>query len=286
MRIVRESVRSRRFRPRWTPQPRVLGATPCDDEVTRLIHRSVQAPHASALGPRPSLLGVPQGSPLSPVISNAVLLPFDIAFSSVPASLFRYADDMLVLCKDAATAEQMHRHAVEVLSSIHLELNPTKTRIEPLEHASFLGFGFQRENGRWVRGLSQETRSACIHHLCRMEDTGKSLDEMRAFLRQWTAYFLPHNKDQARHATFLDETITRFRLHEDIRKDSARKSPPQGFSYSGHARDGGSYARLPWALRFMMRRVRFGLHFRRKGFIPVPSGLHITIAGHRIHFML
>lgn len=265
----------------------VLRMTPCDEDSCRLIERSVHAPLATPLGPVSSAMGIPQGSPLSPLLSNAVLLPFDLSFSSAPASLFRYADDMLVLCRDEATARVMLNQASEVLAGIGLELNANKTRIAPLDQTSFLGFGFVQEDGRWHRGLSDETRAACVMHLRRMEYSGKSPAEMVTFLRQWAAYFLPSAEDRIRHGAFVRELCSSFRLNEPDISQSSRSSPPPGFSYSGGSSAGGSYPRLPWALRFMMRRIRFGLNFQRRGgFMPVPTGFHVTIAGHRIHIRL
>ncbi len=260
----------------------VLHQTPCDDGSADLIRRSLSAPIAGPLGPVPSDCGIPQGSPLSPLLSNAALLPFDHSFSSTPGRLFRYADDMLVLCPDEACAQAMLAHATASLASLQLELNPTKTHILPLSAATYLGFGFLQSGDDWHRALSPETQASCLQHLRRMEDSGKSPTELLAFLRQWTAYFLPGKEDRVRYSTFLRETLAMFRLPADEPFPSPRQSPPPGFNYDGSK--AGHSSRLKWATRFLLRRVHFGLHFRRKGFIPIPSGLHLTIAGHRIHF--
>jgi RNA-directed DNA polymerase len=260
----------------------VLHETPCDVDSVHLIRRCLSAPIAGPLGPVPSQCGIPQGSPLSPLLSNAVLLPFDHAFTSTPGRLFRYADDMLVLCPDVACAQAMLAHASEALGTLQLELNPSKTRILPLAAATFLGFGFQQTGDDWHRALCPETQANCLQYLRRMEDSGKSPTQMLAFLRQWTAYFLPGNEDRVRHSRFLRETLSSFRLPMDEPFPSPRHSPPPGFNYDGSKP--GQSSRLKWAARFLLRRVHFGLHFKRKGFLPIPSGLHLTIAGHRIHF--
>jgi len=259
----------------------VLRDTPCDSASSTLIHRSLGAPLAGPLGPVIRDRGIPQGSPLSPLISNAILLPFDLSFASAPALLFRYADDMLLLCADESTARSMLARASESLVGLGLELNQAKTRLLPLGETSFLGFAFRQDASGWHRDLSDNTRSSCIHHLRCMEDSGKSPTEMSTFLGQWAAYFLPDPGDRQRHAQFLRETAATFQLPDT--HPATRSSSPNGFSYDGHGRD-QAYPRIPWAARFFLRRVRFGLHFHRRGFIPIPSGIHINIAGHRIYF--
>jgi hypothetical protein len=208
-------------------------------------------------------------------------LPFDRSFTAAP--LFRYADDMLVLCADEAIARSMLDRAEKQLALLGLELNAAKTRILPLAEVAFLGFGFVRDSDRWVRDLSSETRAACHQHLRRMEDSGKSPAEMAVFLRQWSAYFIPGPEDRVRHAAFLRETCATFRLQEPESFVRSRSSPPPGFSYGGRSQARNAHPRFPWALRFLLRRVRFGLNFRRKGFIPVPSGFHLNVGGHRFH---
>ncbi|MBX3742539.1 MAG: group II intron reverse transcriptase domain-containing protein [Akkermansiaceae bacterium] len=260
----------------------VLHSTPCDHVLTNLVLRSLSAPVASPLGPMPTTMGIPQGSPLSPLLSNAVLIPFDQVMSTNIGQFFRYADDILILCRDEITAGSFLQYASDALSSIRLSINPTKTSIQPFGDCSFLGFGFTHRKEGWVRDLHVNTREGCISHLRRMEDSGKSPPEMAVFLRQWTAYFLPYADDRARHAAFLSETASTFRLVLPGATRTRQQRPPPGYTYDAKTPE-CSYRRFPWILRYFLRRVRFGLHFRRKGFIPIPSGFHITIAGHRIH---
>ena len=73
--------------------------------------------------------GVPQGSPISPLLANLYLDIFDEELEREGLKLVRYADDFVVLCKDEAGA----RHALEIsegaLADLQLKLNQDKTRI-------------------------------------------------------------------------------------------------------------------------------------------------------------
>lgn len=86
-------------------------------------------------GPPPT--GVLQGSPLSPLLANVYLHPFDVAMRRQQYQLARFADDWVVCCPTQEQAEMAHNEAVRALARLKLKVNPTKTRIispkEPLE---------------------------------------------------------------------------------------------------------------------------------------------------------
>ncbi len=91
----------------------------------------------------PRLRGTPQGSPLSPLLSNVYLHPFDEAMSRAGLRLVRYADDFVVCCPSEARARQAQELATREMERLRLTLHPEKTRIlscrDPLE---FLGHAF------------------------------------------------------------------------------------------------------------------------------------------------
>jgi len=98
-------------------------------------------------GGTPYLLtkGVPQGSPISPLLSNLYLDDFDEALLAENLRLVRFADDFLILCKDRQAAEQAMELTEEVVEALRLKLKPEKTRITHFEEGfSFLGVDFIR----------------------------------------------------------------------------------------------------------------------------------------------
>ncbi len=269
-----------------------LADTPCEAALTRLAMGAVAAPLASAFGPRPRLAGIPQGSPLSPVMANIVLLPFDAKMVALPGTYVRYADDMMVLCGSEGEAAGALTLAGTGLAGLGLRLNEGKTAIQPLHDAAFLGCGFHLERGSWVRKLPAATLEACREHLRELAASGHSPVQLRQFLRQWAAYFLPAPEDRFRHREFLTAVLAEFRLTasgvpESDSPFSNRRgtAPPPGFQYNGGpAASRHAWTRSAWAGRFLLRRIRFGLTFRRKGFLPVPSGLRINVMGHHFNF--
>jgi CRISPR-associated protein Cas1 len=92
--------------------------------------------------------GLPQGSPLSPVLSNLYLLPFDKGIESKRFRLVRYADDFLVLTRSRPEAEAAKQRAITLLAQLGLTLSPAKTRIAKLsEGVNFLGLSIK---GGWM----------------------------------------------------------------------------------------------------------------------------------------
>ena len=87
--------------------------------------------------------GLPQGSPLSPLMANLMLDDFDSDMQQAGFLLIRYADDFIVLCKDREQAEQAHLLAQQSLAEHGLALNQEKTHIKPIEQGfKYLGYLF------------------------------------------------------------------------------------------------------------------------------------------------
>lgn len=85
-------------------------------------------------------VGVIQGSPLSPLLANIYLHPFDREMTHQQASLVRYADDWLVLCQGQEQAEEAYNAAVRSLAHLHLKIHPEKTHIcPPAQRLEWLG---------------------------------------------------------------------------------------------------------------------------------------------------
>jgi RNA-directed DNA polymerase len=89
-------------------------------------------------GPVPA--GVLQGSPLSPLLANIYLHPFDQRMLRRRHRLVRYADDWLVLCSSRESAEVAYNDAVAYLARLDLKINRDKTHIRaPEELFQWLG---------------------------------------------------------------------------------------------------------------------------------------------------
>jgi len=105
-------------------------------------------------------LGVPQGSPLSPVLANMYLDPLDEALLSQAMKVVRYADDFIVLTKTPTEAGKALKIAKDVLTSYQLHFNAEKTRVTDFESGFvFLGQFFI---GNLVQPLSNESKKLTL----------------------------------------------------------------------------------------------------------------------------
>jgi len=87
--------------------------------------------------------GLPQGSPVSPVLANLFLDDFDSDLQSAGFRLVRFADDFVVLCKEKARAEAAGAAVRRSLAELGLELNETKSGTVSFEQGfRYLGYLF------------------------------------------------------------------------------------------------------------------------------------------------
>jgi group II intron reverse transcriptase/maturase/CRISPR-associated endonuclease Cas1 len=89
--------------------------------------------------------GLPLGISVSPMLANLYLDELDDTLESQGFRLVRFADDFVVLTRDAASAQLAQDAARATLLRMGLELNPQKTGIVTSEDAfSYLGYLFCR----------------------------------------------------------------------------------------------------------------------------------------------
>ena len=89
-------------------------------------------------------VGVPLGSPISPLLANVYLHRFDRVMVETGWRLVRYADDFIVLGPTRAEVEEARRFAVWALKQLRLQLDPGKTRVTSFDEGfDFLGVHFE-----------------------------------------------------------------------------------------------------------------------------------------------
>jgi CRISPR-associated protein Cas1 len=108
----------------------------------------VRAAHCGFDAPACLCRGLPQGSPLSPLLCNLVLDRMDRNIEAIGLQHVRYADDFVVIADGEDEARQA-KHVVEnALSDVGLTLTDSKTRVIPATNGfRFLGQSFPVERG-------------------------------------------------------------------------------------------------------------------------------------------
>ncbi len=85
--------------------------------------------------------GLPQGSPLSPVLSNLFLEQFDRVLALYDLKLIRFADDFMVLFKSEKDRQSALTLIEQELEQLGLRLEPSKTQhFQPNDAIEFLGY--------------------------------------------------------------------------------------------------------------------------------------------------
>lgn len=138
--------------------------------------------------------GVPQGGPLSPVLSNVVLNNLDWELERRKLRFVRYADDFMVFVKSQRTGERVMKSLQRFVGeSLRLTVNTQKSAVGRPWERSFLGFTFGKRALKikvsekslsklkeTVRMLSRRTRGHSITQV---------IAEQRKSLLGWKAYF-------------------------------------------------------------------------------------------------
>jgi RNA-directed DNA polymerase len=155
--------------------------------------------------------GVPQGGPISPLLSNVYLHELDRAWAErgyerrggFDAKLIRYADD-LVIVSSKPVAERLRTLLAEELGALGLSLSEEKTRVTTAaEGFSFLGFRFKRshsrKHGREVthffptpeatKRARERVRRVLALGQARGESLAETIEQLNYGLRGWAAYY-------------------------------------------------------------------------------------------------
>jgi RNA-directed DNA polymerase len=123
-----------------------------DRRVLRLVRRYLEAGIMVHGVKRPSEEGTPQGSPLSPVLSNIMLDDLDRELFKRGHRFVRYADDVRVFVRSKRAATRVLDSVTAVVEQrLKLKVNRAKSKVVPASVMTMLGFGFYFVRGGEVR---------------------------------------------------------------------------------------------------------------------------------------
>ena len=96
-----------------------------------------------------TLKGVPQGSPLSPLLANVLLDDLDCYMESQSYRFARYADDFVISVRSLEEGRRVKADVEAFLETLKLPINTKKSRVIAVRHLSFLGFVFRGKRIVW-----------------------------------------------------------------------------------------------------------------------------------------
>ena len=105
-------------------------------------------------------VGVPQGGPLSPILSNVYLDKFDKELEERGLKFVRYADDCNIFVKSEMSANRVMVSVTKWLEKkLFLKVSATKTKIVRPTDSNFLGFTFWNDKGCWKCKVSDDRKA-------------------------------------------------------------------------------------------------------------------------------
>jgi group II intron reverse transcriptase/maturase len=120
--------------------------------------------------------GVPQGGPLSVVLSNIYLDKLDKELEQRGHSFVRYADDVMIFTKSEKAANRVMKSISDwILRKLFLKVNATKSKVVRPTRSKYLGFTFLKHGGQWKVKPTKEKKKALYEKMSQYLKRGKAI---------------------------------------------------------------------------------------------------------------
>jgi hypothetical protein len=214
--------------------------------------------------------GIPQGSPLSPLLSNLYMRRFVLGWKRLGherrlgAHIVSYADDLVICCR--GSAEEARLAMQGIMTRLKLTVNERKTHVcrVPEEHFDFLGYTFGRfystQTGRAYLGTRPSKKSVrrMLEKVHVQTARGRCLlsadevvSEINRALRGWANYFKlgPVTKAYRTLDRYTTRRLRRWLRHKHKLKSGCCGKFPDEYLYGelGLVRLAHLTRDLPWA---------------------------------------
>ena len=174
----------------------VLSRTIKDGRVISLIHKYLNAGViADGIFERTEV-GMPQGGPLSPLLSNVMLNELDKELERRRHRFVRYADDCMILCKSKKSAERTLRNIIPFIEGkLFLKVNRKKTEVAHISKVKYLGYTFYRYKGKCRLRVHAKSVVKMKNKIRELTDRNKGISnkkrekEYQEYVRGWVQYY-------------------------------------------------------------------------------------------------
>jgi len=174
----------------------VLGRTIKDGRVISLIHKYLNAGVVVKHSFKETAEGVPQGGPLSPLLSNIMLNELDKELTERGHKFVRFADDLMIFCKSERAAERTLANIIPFIEGkLFLKVNKDKTVVDYVGKVKFLGISFYKVKGKArvrIHPKSVAKMKAKIKLLTSRSNGWSSevrINKLKQYIRGWINYF-------------------------------------------------------------------------------------------------
>lgn len=169
-----------------------------DSTTLHLIRKFLQAGIMEKGLVKPNTLGMPQGGPLSPILSNIYLDKFDKELEERGLRFVRYADDSNIFVKSEMSANRVMKSVTSWLErKLFLKVSATKTKVVRPTKSNFLGFTYLKTASRWECKPNNKSKiklyDKCRQELIRKKCTARSnavtFTRINQIVKGWINYF-------------------------------------------------------------------------------------------------
>jgi group II intron reverse transcriptase/maturase len=222
--------------------------------------------------------GTPQGSPLSPLLSNIVLDELDKELEKRSHSFVRYADDVSVYLSSETSAKRVMTGITSYIEGkLLLKVNKEKTKVSKPGESRLLGFSFGKYQSKWIIIIARKSENRIRHKLKAITLRSKSISEseriakLNTIIRGWVNYFvIAMAKSRMRH---LDGTVrNRLRMckWKQWKATATRRANLLKLGVSSrdayqHGGSGAGYCRV--ARSYILTKALPDAYFRKQGYV-------------------
>lgn len=163
-----------------------------DKQLLALIGRYLRAGVLVGESIQATVIGTPQGGPLSPLLANILLDDLDRELERRGHRFARYADDLVILVKTVRAGDRVKASVTRFLTrKLVLVVNEQKSRVVKTNDCQFLGFTFRGTKLRWSDRAFEDFK----HNVRQLtgRSWGVSMDyrfmKLAQYVRGWMGYF-------------------------------------------------------------------------------------------------
>jgi RNA-directed DNA polymerase len=167
-----------------------------DRRTLRLIRQYLQSGIMEGGTVSPRSEGTPQGSPLSPLLSNIVLNELDKELHQRGHSFVRYADDCSIYVRTEKAAERTMASITNYIErKLKLKVNREKTKVSRPTSSTLLGFSFYKSKSQWEIRISPQSIQRIKEKLKagtrrnNPENARIKIQKLERIIRGWVNYF-------------------------------------------------------------------------------------------------
>lgn len=141
---------------------------------------------------QPTRKGVPQGSPLSPILSNILLDDLDKVLESRGHKFVRYADDLAIFVRSKRAGERVLATVSRYLEAkLKVTVNRAKSKVSHVKESSVLGFKIDgpklKTLDRKVQGFKRELKR--ITRRCPGISIESRIIRLKQYVQGWMAHY-------------------------------------------------------------------------------------------------